>query len=56
MNVVLTDGTTKRYRMTLKMLGMGSNDTWHNVDYEHIIISLEKYYPELKGNINRAYL
>ncbi len=56
MNVVLKDGTTKKYKLTLKMLGMASNDTWHNVDYDYIIGSLEKIYPELKDSIERAYL
>lgn len=56
MNVLLKDGTTKKYRLTLKMLGMGYNGKWHNVDYHYIIESLEIIYPELKNNIDRAYL
>lgn len=56
MKVVLKNGDTKNYKLTLKMLGMGRGATWHHVDYDYIIDSLEKFYPNLKGNIARAYL
>lgn len=55
MKVVLKNGDTKNYKLTLQMLGMGRS-TWHHVDYSYIIDSLEKFYPDLKGNIKRAYL
>ena len=56
MKVVLKNGDTKKYKLTLKMLGTGKGETWHHVEYDHIIDSLEKFYPNLKGNIERAYL
>lgn len=56
MKVILKSGETKNYKLTLKMLGYGKGYTWHRVDYENIILGLETLYPELKGNIKRAYL
>ena len=53
MNVVLKNVDTKKYRLTLKMM---KNKRWHEVEYIEIIKKLECVYPELKNNIERAYL
>lgn len=55
MNVILKNGKRKRYKLTLKMLGY-SRGRWNDVEYSSILKGLEHYYPELKNNIERAYL
>ena len=56
MKVIKKDGTKKNYKLTLKMLGYPNGYKWHYVEYGSIIKALEKIYPELQNNIERAYL
>lgn len=61
MKVVKKDGSKKNYKLTLKMmseLGYGNRipARWHYTEYADIIEALETLYPELKGNIEKAYL
>lgn len=56
MKVIKKDGTKKNYKLTLKMLGYSNGYRWNDVDYNNIIKALEKIYPELKNNIERARL
>lgn len=61
MKVVKKDGLKKNYKLTLKMmLDLGYSNRiparWHYAEYDDIIKALETLYPELKGNIEKAYL
>lgn len=55
MKVVLKDGSLKKYKLTLKMISE-TRRRWNEVEYSTILKALEHYYPELKNNIERAYL
>jgi hypothetical protein len=61
MKVVKKDGSKKTYKLTLKdMSELGYSNRiparWHYTEYRDIIEALETLYPELKGNIEKAYL
>ncbi len=61
MKVMMVDGKTKNYKLTLSMMvNLGYRNRvparWHYVEYKDIISALETLYPELEGNIVKAWL